>query len=320
VRILKWAGVSYVVWLAVLMLYAAVTLPKTEALPPNPIGDTGGAVWLLVGSDSREGLTPAQQRELRTGGELGERTDTIMLVHMGLTDGPTLVSVPRDSWVTIPEHTTSSGQVVPARPGKINSAYAFGGPQLLTRTIEQNTGLHVDHYMEIGLGGIVTLTDAVGGIDVCFDKPINDEKSGLDVPAGCQTLDGRDSLAWVRMRYSDPKGDLGRVERQQQYVASVADKLLSWQTLVSPIRQWRLVKAVNGSVEVDQDAGIFSLGRFGIGMGRIATGGGEVTTVPVSDSDHWEAGQWVLKWDQSEANQLFASLGGTTPPVQAGAG
>ncbi len=315
-RVLRWAVGAYAAWLVGLLVYAAVALPTIEALSANPIPDTDGSVWLLVGSDSRAGLTRREQRELRTGDEEGQRTDTIMLVHQQVGQAPTLISIPRDSWVTIPAHPTSSGEQVPARGGKINAAYAYGGAPLLSETIEYNTGLHVDHYMEVGMGGIVTMTDAVGGIEVCFEEAISDQNSGLEVEAGCQTLDGRVALAWVRMRYADPTGDLGRMQRQQQYVRLMIDELLSWQTLVNPVRQWQVVNAVLDSLVVDSDSGPLDLGRLGLGMARIAGGSGEITTVPVDDSDHWENGQWVIKWDDAEAGQLFGSLGGQPPQAQ----
>jgi LCP family protein required for cell wall assembly len=312
-RILKWAVIAYVVWILGLLVYAAMALPKVDALSPNPIADTPGTTWLLVGSDSRAELSKKEQRQLRTGNEEGQRTDTIMLVHMSGLGSPRLVSVPRDSWVTIPAHTATDGSEVDARSGKINAAYAYGGAPLLSETIEYNTGLHVDHYMEVGMGGIVTMTDAVGGIEVCFDEPIKDKNSGLDVTAGCQTLDGRDSLAWVRMRYADPTGDLGRMERQQEYVRLMIDQMLSWQTLVNPFRQLSIVNAVLDSVKVDNDTGSLDLGRLGLGMGRVASGSAEVTSVPTLDGDNWENGQWVLKWDPAESAELFGAMGAGTP-------
>lgn len=312
-RIIAGALAAYVLWLVALGVYAATSLDKVEALSPVPIADTDGTVWLLVGSDSREGLSKKEQRKLRTGDTEGQRTDTIMVVHQKLGQTPTLVSIPRDSWVTIPAHTATDGSEVDARGGKINAAFSYGGAPLLSETIEYNTGLHVDNYMEVGMGGIVTMTNAVGGIEVCFEEAITDENSGLDVQPGCQTLNGAEALAWVRMRYADPKGDLGRIERQRQYVALMADQLLSWQTLVNPFRQWDLVNAMLDSVRVDTGTGLINLGAFGAGMSRIASGSGEVTTVPIDDTDHWENGQWVIKWDGEEADQLFSSMGATTP-------
>lgn len=308
---------AYVLWLVGLLVYASASLQKTPAASANPLGNTSGTTWLLVGSDSREGLTAEEQSQLTTGSEGGQRTDTIMLVHFGGGDDPTLISLPRDSWVTIPAHTSSSGAQAAARGGKINAAFAYGGAPLLVETIEYNTGLNIDHYGEIGFSGIVDMTDAVDGIEVCFDEAITDEKSGLDVEAGCQTLDGAEALAWVRMRYADPKGDLGRIERQQQYVAKMADQVLSWQTVVNPLRQLAVVNAALDSFTTDEGSGPFSLARFGMVMAKIASGSAEVTTVPTSDSDHWENGQWVLKWDPEKARELFASMGGSTPQASA---
>ena len=319
-RVLVLAVAAYLAWLVGLGIYVAASLTKVEALSPDPIADTAGTVWLLVGSDSRAGLTAKEQAQLHTGDEEGQRTDTIMLVHMQAGQAPTLVSVPRDSWVTIPAHTATDGSEVGPRGGKINAAFAYGGAPLLSQTIEYNTGLHVDHYMEVGMGGVVSMTNAIGGVEVCFDEPITDENSGLDVEAGCQVLNGRDALAWVRMRYADPTGDLGRMERQQQWVRLVMDEMLSWQTLVNPVRQWQIANAVLDAITVDQGTGTVDLGRFGLGMARVAGGSGEITTVPTTDSDHWENGQWVLKWDTAEADQLFASMGGSAPQAQQDAG
>lgn len=303
----------YLIWIVALLSYAALSLHQIEALSPQPIADTSGQVWLLVGSDSREELTPEQQKELHTGGDVGQRTDTIMLAYMRPGEVPQLVSLPRDSWVTIPAHTSSSGAAVGASQDKINAAFAYGGAPLLSETVEYNTGLHIDHYLEISMYGVVALTDAVGGIEVCFEEAIHDEKSGLDVEAGCQILDGEEALAWVRMRYSDPKGDLGRIERQQEFVALIMEEILSWQTLINPLRQLDIVNAVLDSVLVDLKTGAINLGRFGLGVGRIVAGSGEVSTVPLIPGNHVEGGQSVVKWDTQEADELFASMGASTP-------
>ena len=307
------AVLAVLLWLVGLGFFAGHSIQQVDAMPADQIGGTDGRVWLLVGSDSREGLTKEEQSELHTGSDVGQRTDTIMLLRMKSGEDPTLVSIPRDSWVTIPAHTGTDGTEVAARSAKVNAAYSYGGAPLLVQTIEYNTGLHVDNYMEIGFSGIVTLTDAVDGIEVCFDKKINDKKSGLKVKKGCHNLTGEQALAWVRMRYSDPKGDLGRIERQQQYVAKVIHRIADWHTLVNPFRQWDIVNAMLDSVRVDDGTGLINLGTFGFGIGRIVSGSGEVTTVPIDDTDHWENGQWVIKWDEAEADQLFSSMGGRTP-------
>ena len=307
----------YLGWLVGLALYAGANLDDSAQLSANPIADTPGKVWLLVGSDSREGLSKKERKELHTGKDEGsQRTDTIMLVHQQAGQEPTLISVPRDSWVTIPAHTAADGSEVGAQQAKINAAYAYGGSALLAETIEYNTGLHVDNYMEVGMGGIVDLTDAVGGVEVCFDEAITDENSGLDVDAGCQTLDGATALAWVRMRYADPKGDLGRMERQQQWVRLMIDQMTSPLTLLNPVKQWQLVNTTLDAIVVDQGSGALDLGRLGLGLRKIVGGSGEIASVPVDESDNWESGQWVLHWDPVAADELFASIGGSTPQVR----
>lgn len=308
-RILLVGAAAYAAWLVFLLAYAALTLQKVPAAAPQEVDNTPGTVWLMVGSDSREGLTKKQRRELRTGGDFGKRTDTIMLLHMSGLGAPTLVSIPRDSWLTIPEYTNSAGRTVPAHEAKVNAAFAEGGAPLLNQTLQDATGLHIDHYAEVGFAGIVNLTNAVGGIDVCVEDDIDDVKSGLKLKAGCHSLNGKQALAYVRMRYSDPRGDLGRIERQQEFVSKVAGEVLSWKTVVFPWRQWAIVNAAVDSLAVDEQANLLNLSRLGLGLGQVATGMGEVTTVPTSDSDHWANGQWVLRWDTEAADRLWQSLG-----------
>jgi LCP family protein required for cell wall assembly len=312
-RVATFALLGYLAWIIGLAAYIAFSLVKVEALSPNPIPDTAGTIWLMVGSDSRAGLTAKERKELKTGNEDGQRTDTIMLVHLQAGRSPKMVSIPRDSWVTIPAHTRRSGTRVGAQQAKINAAYAFGGAPLLTETIEYNTGLRVDHYMEVGMGGIVSMTNAVGGVEVCFERAIKDKNSGLDVQPGCQILDGRGALAWVRMRYADPTGDLGRMQRQQEWIRLVMNEILSWQTLLNPIEQWNIANAVLDAIQIDNDTNTINLGRFGMGMSKIAGGNAEITTVPARNNDHWQNGQWVIKWDTAQSDRLFNSMGGRTP-------
>jgi LCP family protein required for cell wall assembly len=185
-----------------------------------------GQNWLIVGSDSREGLSDEQIKDLRLGKIDGRRTDTIILLHRPASGKPTLVSLPRDSYVPIPGQGRN----------KLNAAYAFGGPALLVQTVEQVTGLRVDHYAEVGFGGFVGMTDAVGGVELCPSRRIRDRKSGLRVQKGCQEMDGPTALAYVRARYFDPKGDLGRVERQQEFLGAVFDEATSPATQLVRVR------------------------------------------------------------------------------------
>ena len=212
-------------------------MPRRPAQRP---GNQPGQTFLLVGSDSREGLSKAEQKRLGTGSTRGQRTDTIMIVYSPPGGKPVLISVPRDSFLPIPDNGSN----------KINAAYAFGGPQLLVATVEQNTGLRVDGYLEIGFGGFVNIIDALGGIEMCLPKAIKDRDAHINLPKGCQTLSGVDALGYVRMRKADPRGDLGRVERQREMLAAIADKAASPASVLNPVRYWNLCNAATGG---DQD-------------------------------------------------------------------
>jgi LCP family protein required for cell wall assembly len=123
----------------------------------------------------------------------------MMLLHYG-SGGTSLISLPRDSYVPIRGHGSN----------KLNAAFAFGGPKLLVETVEKTTGIHIDHYAEIGFGGFVGVVDAVGGVDICVKENIKDPKAGLNLKAGCQTLDGGKDLGYVTTR-EFARADLQRV-------------------------------------------------------------------------------------------------------------
>jgi LCP family protein required for cell wall assembly len=187
--------------------------------PDRPAAGSG-TNWLLVGSDSRTDLTPQQQIELSTGGDIGNgHTDTILLVHIprvGSGQPATMVSIPRDSYVDIPGYGTD----------KINTAFAQGGPPLLAQTVEENTGIVLDHYVEIGFGGFGGIVDALGGVGMCLPEPITDPLAGIDLPAGCQNLDGRNALGYVRSR-ATPRADLDRMRHQREFVSAMLHRVAS---------------------------------------------------------------------------------------------
>jgi LCP family protein required for cell wall assembly len=259
---------------------------------------TPGQDWLLVGSDSRAGLTNKETKKLHVGHAAGQRTDTIILLHKPSSGPATLVSLPRDSYVPIPGHGHN----------KLNAAYAFGGAPLLVRTVEMVTGIRIDHYAEIGFGGFVGMTNAVGGVKLCPARNINDKKSGLHVKKGCQTMDGATALAYVRARYFDPKGDLGRVQRQQQFLSAVFAKAVSPMTLLNPFRLIPLGNAGTTALKVDKRDGPLDLVRFALAMRAVAGGKGIQTTVPVANPDYRTAVGSTVRWDRAKALELFRSL------------
>lgn len=257
-----------------------------------------GITLLLTGSDSRAGLTDEQKRELGTGSSAGERADTIMLLNVPVLGAPALVSIPRDSYVTVPGHGEN----------KINAAYALGGPQLLAETVETNTGVRVDGYLSLGFDGFVNIIDALGGIEMCLPAAIQDDKAHIDLPAGCQVLGGTDALGYVRMRYSDPRGDIGRAERQRDMVAATAKKALSPLTVINPVRWISLNNAVRGAITRGQDTGPLDALALVYGAGFIGLGGGHKLVVPVSDAAYsTSAGEAVL-WDEEAADRMFRAF------------
>ncbi|MGZ4592856.1 MAG: LCP family protein [Actinomycetes bacterium] len=259
---------------------------------------TPGQDWLIVGSDSREGLSDAQIKQLHLGKVGGRRTDTIILLHVPTSGPSTMVSLPRDSYVPIPGHGRN----------KLNAAYAFGGAPLLAQTVERVTGIRLDHYAELGFGGFVGMTDAVGGVQLCPKRNIRDKKSGLHVKKGCQQMDGGTALAYVRARYFDPRGDLGRVQRQQEFLGAIFAKASSPATLVNPFRLVALGNAGTTALTVDRRDGPIDLLRFAFAMKAISGGKGIKTTVPVADTNYRTSAGSAVLWDRAKALALFHSL------------
>ncbi len=287
------------VWLVGVPAYAWSQVGRVDESPSGKRpADQPGQTFLIVGSDSREGLTKAEQKKLGTGSVAGQRTDTIMLLSMPSTGKPALISIPRDSYVAIPKNGKN----------KINTAYGFGGPQLLVQTVEANTGLRVDGYLEIGFGGFVNIIDALDGIRMCLPAAIKDRDSHINLKKGCQTLGGTDALGYVRMRKADPRGDLGRVERQRQMLAAVAKKAASPATVLNPFRYWALCNASASSVKLGEDTSLLQTLRLGLAMRTIAGGDGLTLTVPVSDPGAiTPVGSSVL-WDDGLAQAMFGEI------------
>ena len=246
-------------WLVLLLVALLVAYPLSlgwvawssiEKVPAiESSTSTPGTTFLLVGSDSRAGLTDEQVSELATGTEAdagGQRTDTILLLHVPSGGGPSvLVSLPRDSFVTIP----GNGE------NKLNAAFAFGGPQLLAATVEAETGIGIDSYVETGFAGFAAVVEALGGIEVCPPAPLQDPAAGIDLPAGCQEVQGPQALGYVRSRQTDATGDLARVQRQREVLGGIMDRTLDPGLLLNPPRAYRTADAGGSGLRVDEGTG-----------------------------------------------------------------
>jgi LCP family protein required for cell wall assembly len=274
------------------------SLQRTAALAdyPERPAPGRGTTWLLVGSDSRQGLTPEQQAELTTGDDIGNgRTDTILVVHVpgfGSDTSTTMVSLPRDSYVDIPGHGED----------KINAAFSIGGAPLLAQTVEEATGIRLDHYAEIGFEGFAAMVDAVGGVTMCPPEPVVDPLAGIDLPAGCQKLDGRNALGYVRTR-ATPRADLDRMANQRQFMSALMHRSASPAVLMNPLRWYPMAHAAAQAVTVDTGAHVWDLARLAWALhGTVTT-----TTVPIGEFTGSDSGS-VVVWDGAAASQLFQSL------------
>lgn len=308
VLLLAWVG--FLVWVP-MQAWGAVN--KVDNIPSGDRPtDTSGYNYLLVGSDSREGLTQAQKKKYATGSAEGNRTDTIMLVHVSESGGkPVMVSLPRDSYVPIPGHGSN----------KINAAYAFGGPKLLTNTVEQVTGIHVDGYIEIGLGGFAGVVDSIGGVDLCVARDMKDKLAGIDLKKGCQTLDGGNALGYVRSRHEDPLGDIGRAARQRQFLGALMKKAATPSTILIPWRYKSFADASAAGLAVGRETGIMDAVRVLQAMRSVSNDQGLSLTVPTSDlSYRTSGGALAIKWDTERAKALFRSLKDDEPLTEAPAG
>lgn len=262
-----------------------------------------GTTWLLVGSDSRSDLSPEQQDALATGGDVGDRTDTIMLVHIpGLLSDvpPTLVSIPRDSQVDIPDNGEN----------KINAAFTLGGPHLLVQTVEQASGIRIDHYAQIGFAGFADVVDAVGGVTMCPSEPISDPLAGIDLAAGCQKLNGRNALGFVRTR-ATARADLDRMIHQREFLAALFHRAASPAVWLNPIRWFALKSSVTDALTVDSGAHVWDLVRLAWAL----HGSPVTTTVPIDGSSVTDFGD-VVEWNTDAAARLFAALAADEPVPQ----
>ncbi|WP_443076466.1 LCP family protein [Streptomyces sp. TRM 70361] len=263
-----------------------------------------GTTYLIVGSDSREGLSDTEKKELHTGSADGKRTDSMILLHDG-PQGVTMVSLPRDSWVTIPEFTGSeSGKDFPS-PGarKLNAAYSMDGAPLLVRTVEYNTGLRIDHYAEIGFGGFAEIVDAVGGVEMDIPRDIKDKNSGADFEKGRQTLDGAEALAFVRNRY-EAGSDLERTKNQQKFLSALANQAATPATVLNPFKLYPTMGAGLDTLIVDEDMSLWNLATMFWAMKGVTGGEGVSMNMPIAGS----APQGSLKWDMPKVKQLVEQL------------
>ena len=293
----------------------AGVLDRRNAPPPAP---NHAENFLLVGSDTRGDLKPGEGVQGRGKDFVtGQRSDTVILAHLygGKSNKVQLVSFPRDSVVEIPEYTDAKGRVHPSQHNRINYAFNEGGPQLLVRTVEQLTGVRIDHYLQVDFQGFQSMVDKLGGVDVCLSKPAKDHFSGINLTAGKHHINGTVALAFVRQRHGLTNGDIDRIKRQQQFIGAMIRKVLSAGTLANPFKLNSFLDTATSSLQADKGLNFSTLRKLALRMHNIGAGNVIFATIPISDSNAYMRGLGsVVLVDKEKANALFDQIRRDVPP------
>lgn len=277
-------------WGGFLMWDANTNMGRVSAL--SGAADTPGTTYLLAGSDSRA------DGAVQDGFNESERADSIMLVNVAPNGQTVALSIPRDTYAEIPGVGWD----------KINASYAYGGPQLLVETVEKLTGLTVDHFVQIGMGAVPDMVDAVGGVELCYDNDANDQYSGLTWTAGCHTVDGTTALQFSRMRYQDPEGDIGRTKRQRQVISKVISSAASPSTLLNPAKTLRVERAGSKSFTIDEDSSVMTVASLVWALRGASSN--QMMGVPPIESLNFttNAGASAILLRDTTADDFFAKL------------
>src|ERR1700735_2741760 len=274
---------------------------------------------MVLGSDSRQGLSKAYGSGLVT-----DQSDTLMIIHIPANrQWAEVMSIPRDSWVNIPACKMGNGQTSSPTQFKINEAFATGnldgnhtklGVACTVKTVEQDTGIFINHFIVVNFTGFENMVSALGGVYECNPTPINDPNSGLHLSAGNHLLTPAQALGYVRARYTIGDGsDLERIGRQQAFMSSLVSRVKS--ELLNPIAIYRFLAATTKSLTIDSQlggiTGLYNLGESlrGIPSGKIA-----FFTIPNSPRGEVVPGDTAnVQWTQPEDDQIFASFRDDVP-------
>jgi LCP family protein required for cell wall assembly len=279
--------------------------PAPDLDVPEPTGDA--VTVLLLGSDSREVLTPQERREFGTGNVDGERTEVISLVQIDPdAEQIRMVQIPRD---TLVDRCDGSR-------GRVNAAYGIGeregigGMSCVVQTVTAWSGVTIDHAVKVDFRGFVDIVDAVGGVEMQIDEPLRDRRANLDLQPGCVHLDGAEALAFVRARHLDD--DFGRIARQHRFLQELRAQVGELGILQDLRRLVRLADATARSVELDDSLTLGRIRQLVMGHRQVLSGEIETRTVPGTPST--DTGFYFLRPDEQRAAELFAWLGSGDDP------
>ena len=256
-----------------------------------------GQNWLIAGGPG-SGLSGQQSAQLHvTQAQNKGPPDTWMLLHIG-SNGPVLISLPRDSYVPIPGNGKD----------KLNAAYAFGGPKLAVQTVETVTGVHIDHFMMVGYANLVNVVNAIGGVTMCVKAPMHDSYSGVNLQAGCQNLNGVQALSYARDRHGFATSDLQRVQDQRALLKALLNKMTSPGTMINPFQSIPGAIGAAEALTVDQGTHLYQLGQVAFALKSPKTG-----TVPIANAALPTASGDAVLWDHTQASQLFNDIQNDQP-------
>lgn len=317
-RVLAWVSIVMTTVLAAGALTGYAYFRNTlGGIPTKPVdirGDRPTAVpgalnVLLVGSDTRHGDGNAKYGQADARIDSGKRTDTMILLHISPGgEKASLISFPRDSIVQIPSCARENGGAdIPPRVAMINSAYNDGGISCTMSTIEKLTGIRINHFVEIDFNGFKGIVDAMGGIEMCFSKPIDDKKAKFHITAGTHTLNGEQALGFVRLRSVGDGSDLSRIKRQQKFLINVVKKATSSKLLTDVPMLNRLITSATKSVTMDEDlAGDPTrLIEIATNAKSLTASGVKMIMVPV---EAYPGDANRVQWRQPAANELFNAI------------
>src|SRR3984885_2162882 len=275
-------------------------LNRSVALPATTL-TSAGTNWLIAGSDQRTGISRSERAQLHLGADGADASDSLMLLHMG-TGKPVLISIPRDSYVPIPGHGNN----------KINAALAFGGPTLLVQTVEQVTGLRIDHYMGIGFGGLADVVNTVGGVTMCVKTAVPADPTGdsgfKGLAAGCHNLNGTQAIAFVRDRHSFATSDLQRIQDQRAFLSALLSKATSPGVYLNPFTALPFASSAASSIAVDKGTSLWDLIQV-----AQALRGPQSGTVPIANANYQTSAGDAVLWNQAQALKLFNALKAGNP-------
>lgn len=265
--------------------------PPSES--ENPGGLDEATTILLVGDDSGDDL-PEEYADLATGERDGQRTDTIMVLRIDpQSKKVTGINFPRDLQVPLCDGNTD----------KINAAWYYGGPECLIETVRDFSGVSIDHYVAVNFAGFVRTVDAVGGVTMYLEEPMEDPKAHVDLPAGCVTLDGRSALGFVRTR-SD--SDYGRIARQQRFMKELANEATSLSTLSNPVRLFQLVESIGGLLTMDTGLGLSTMRDIALTMRGVNSDSISLATIPTYSDN--STGVWYEHPLEQETADLLRAF------------